>query len=83
MKGRSKTTDMMKKSYRILKEHPVNKAREAKGLNPANSLWIWGQGKKPSLSSFYDKYGIKGTAISAVDLIKGIAICAGLNSVPS
>ncbi|MDO4544942.1 MAG: cofactor-independent phosphoglycerate mutase [Bacillota bacterium] len=74
-------TDMMKKSYEILKEHPVNKARMAKGLNPANSLWIWGQGRKPSLSSFYDKYGIKGTAISAVDLIKGIAICAGLDSV--
>lgn len=74
-------TDMMKKSYEILKEHPVNKARIERGLNPANSLWIWGQGKKPSLSSFYDKYGIKGTAISAVDLIKGIAICAGLNSV--
>jgi len=74
-------TDMMKKSYEILKNHPVNKAREAKGLNPANTLWIWGQGKKPALSSFYDKYGITGTAISAVDLIKGIAICAGLNSV--
>lgn len=74
-------TEMMKKSYDILKDHSVNKARIAKGLNPANTLWIWGQGKKPSLSSFYDKYGIKGTAISAVDLIKGIAICAGLNSV--
>lgn len=74
-------TDIMKKSYDILKDHPVNKARREKGLNPANTLWIWGQGKKPSLSSFYDKYGIRGTAISAVDLIKGIAICAGLNSV--
>lgn len=74
-------TDMMKKSYDILKDHPVNKARVAKGLNPANTLWIWGQGKKPQLSSFYDKYKITGTAISAVDLIKGIAICAGLNSV--
>ncbi|MEG0923752.1 MAG: cofactor-independent phosphoglycerate mutase [Anaerovoracaceae bacterium] len=74
-------TDMMKKSYDILKDHPVNKARIAKGLNPANTLWIWGQGKKPQLSSFYDKYKITGTAISAVDLIKGIAICAGLNSV--
>jgi len=74
-------TDMMKKSYEILKDHPVNKARVAKGLNPANTLWIWGQGRKPKLSSFYDKYGISGTAISAVDLIKGIAICAGLNSV--
>lgn len=74
-------TDMMKKSYEILKDHPVNRDRIARGLNPANTLWIWGQGRKPSLSSFYDKYGIKGTAISAVDLIKGIAICAGLNSV--
>ena len=74
-------TDIMKKSYEILKDHPVNKSRIERGLNPANTLWIWGQGKKPSLSSFYDKYGIKGTAISAVDLIKGIAICAGLNSV--
>ncbi len=74
-------TDMMKRSYEILKDHPVNRDRIARGLNPANSLWIWGQGKKPKLSSFYDKYRIKGTAISAVDLIKGIAICAGLNSV--
>lgn len=74
-------TDMMKKSYEILKDHPVNKKRIAKGLNPANTIWIWGQGTKPKLSSFYDKYGISGTAISAVDLIKGIAICAGLNSV--
>lgn len=74
-------TKMMKESYEILKDHPVNKDRIARGLNPANTLWIWGQGRKPSLSSFYDKYGIKGTAISAVDLIKGIAICAGLNSV--
>lgn len=74
-------TKMMKESYEVLKDHPVNKDRIARGLNPANTLWIWGQGKKPSLSSFYDKYGIKGTAISAVDLIKGIAICAGLNSV--
>lgn len=74
-------TEMMKKSYQILKDHPVNKARVEKGLNPGNTLWIWGQGKKPSLSSFHDKYGITGTAISAVDLIKGIAICAGLDSV--
>lgn len=74
-------SDMMKKSYDILKDHPVNIARMEKGLNPANTLWIWGQGKKPSLSLFKDKYGLDGTAISAVDLIKGIAICAGLGSV--
>lgn len=74
-------TKMMRDSYALLSEHPVNKEREKKGLNPANSIWIWGQGKKPKLSSFYDKYNIKGTAISAVDLIKGIALCAGLQSV--
>ncbi|MEA4923181.1 MAG: cofactor-independent phosphoglycerate mutase [Eubacteriaceae bacterium] len=73
--------EMMKKSYEILKDHPVNKDRIKRGLNPANTIWIWGQGTKPALSSFYDKYGITGTAISAVDLIKGIAICAGLDSV--
>lgn len=72
---------MMKESYEVMKDHPVNKARIEKGLNPANTLWIWGQGKKPSLSSFTDKYGINGTAVSAVDLIKGIAVCAGLNAV--
>ena len=72
--------NLMKKSYELLKEHPVNKKRMAEGKNPANSLWIWGQGKKPNLSSFTEKYGIKGTAISAVDLIKGIALCAGLDS---
>jgi 2,3-bisphosphoglycerate-independent phosphoglycerate mutase len=74
-------TDMMRKSYEILKDHPINRDRIARGLNPANTLWIWGQGRKPQLSSFYDKYQINGTAISAVDLIKGIAICAGLRSV--
>jgi 2,3-bisphosphoglycerate-independent phosphoglycerate mutase len=74
-------TTMMRESYQLLADHPVNQERIRKGLNPANSIWIWGQGKKPSLSSFYDKYQIKGTAISAVDLIKGIAICAGLRSV--
>ncbi len=73
--------EMMEKSYRLLSAHPVNKARIAKGLNPANSIWIWGQGRKPSLSSFYDKYKVKGAAISAVDLIKGIGICAGLESI--
>lgn len=74
-------TEMMKKSYTLLSDHPINQEREKNGLNPANSIWIWGQGRKPKLSSFYDKYGIKGTAISAVDLIKGIALCAGLSSV--
>lgn len=74
-------TDMMKKSYEILKDHPVNLERIKKGLNPANTAWIWGQGKKPALSAFKEKYGLSGAAISAVDLIKGIAICAGLDSI--
>ncbi len=72
--------ELMKKSYEILKDHPVNKKRIAEGNNPANSMWIWGEGKKPSLSPFKEKYGITGAAISAVDLIKGIAICAGLEA---
>ncbi|HHW30829.1 MAG TPA: cofactor-independent phosphoglycerate mutase [Clostridiaceae bacterium] len=72
--------EMMVKSYDILKNHPVNKARIAKGLRPANSIWLWGNGRKPSLTSFYEKYGIKGSVISAVDLVKGIGICAGLKS---
>ena len=74
-------TELMEKSYEILKEHPVNQKRIQKGLNPANSIWIWGQGKKPQLSSFSEKYGITGTIVSAVDLIKGIGLCAGLNAV--
>jgi 2,3-bisphosphoglycerate-independent phosphoglycerate mutase len=79
--GSDEITEMMKKSYDLLKDHPVNKKRVLEGKNPANSMWIWGQGKKPALSSFEEKYGIKGAAISAVDLIKGIALCAGLDAV--
>jgi len=73
--------DMMKKSYDILKDHPVNQARIARGLRPANSIWLWGEGKKPALSSFQEKYNISGAVISAVDLLKGIGICAGLDSI--
>lgn len=73
--------DMMKRSYEILKDHPINKDRIAKGKNPANSLWIWGQGKKPELQDYKERYGIKGSVISAVDLIKGISICAGMESI--
>lgn len=73
--------DMMIKSYDILKDHPVNKSRISRGLRPANSIWIWGEGKKPALTKFSEKYNLKGSVISAVDLIKGIGICAGLRSV--
>ncbi len=67
---------MQKRSYEILKDHPVNLARKAKGLNPANSCWFWGAGTKPILSPFEEKYGKKGAMISAVDLLKGIAVGA-------
>jgi 2,3-bisphosphoglycerate-independent phosphoglycerate mutase len=73
--------DMMVKSSGYLKDHPVNKARIARGLRPANSIWLWGEGKRPAIPSFFDKYKLKGSVISAVDLIKGIGICAGMNSV--
>ncbi|PYG89708.1 2,3-bisphosphoglycerate-independent phosphoglycerate mutase [Ruminiclostridium sufflavum DSM 19573] len=72
---------MMKKSYDILKNHPVNLSRKERGLRPANSIWLWGEGKKPALSSFPEKYGKTGAMISAVDLLKGIGICAGLESI--
>lgn len=71
--------EIMKKSYEILKNHPINLDRKKRGLLPANSLWIWSPGKKPHLASFDEKYGVKGTVISAVDLIKGIGKCAKMN----
>lgn len=73
--------DMMKKSYEILKNHPINIERKAKGLNPANSCWFWGAGTKPALSSFTEKTGKKGVMISAVDLLKGIAVGAGMTNI--
>lgn len=73
--------DIMKKSYDLLSNHPVNLERKKRGLNPANSIWLWGEGTKPNLSSFEEKYHVKGSVISAVDLIKGIAIGAGLESI--
>lgn len=73
--------ELMKKSYDLLMDHPVNKKRIADGKRPANSIWLWGEGTKPCLDSFASKFGKKGSMISAVDLLKGIAICAGMNSV--
>lgn len=72
---------MQKRSYEILKNHPVNLARKAKGLNPANSFWFWGAGTKPILTSFEDIYHKKGVMISAVDLLKGIAVGAEMDRV--
>lgn len=73
--------NLMKKSYDILKDHPVNLDRIKRGLHPANSVWIWGNGTKPNLDTYAEKFGLSGTVISAVDLIKGIGQCAGLNVV--
>ncbi|MBE6886196.1 MAG: cofactor-independent phosphoglycerate mutase [Ruminococcaceae bacterium] len=72
---------LMADSYAILKDHPVNQARIAKGKRPANSIWLWGSGKKLSLPPFRDKYGISGAMVSAVDLLKGIAILSGMQSI--
>lgn len=68
--------DMMKKSYAFLMEHPVNKKRISEGKRPANSIWLWGEGTKPSFPDFKGRFGIDGSIISAVDLLKGIAKCA-------
>lgn len=70
--------NMMKKSYDILVNHPINIERKKRGLNPANSCWFWGAGTKPSLSSFSEKTHLKGAMISAVDLLKGIAVGASM-----
>lgn len=70
--------EMMKKSYDILVNHPINIERKKKGLNPANCCWFWGAGTKPMLSSFEEKTGKKGMMVSAVDLLKGIAVGAGM-----
>ncbi len=73
-----KLLQLMMESNEILKNHPVNRERIDKGLNPANSIWFWGEGRRPSLPTFEEKYGLKGSVVGAVDLIRGLGICAGL-----
>lgn len=73
--------DMMKKSYEILKDHPINAERKKQGLNPANSAWFWGAGTRPALASFEEKTGKRGVMISAVDLLKGIAVGADIDCI--
>lgn len=70
--------DMMERSFDILNHHPLNLARAAAGKNKANSLWFWGAGTKPRVQNFYEKTGLRGAMISAVDLLKGIAVGAGM-----
>jgi 2,3-bisphosphoglycerate-independent phosphoglycerate mutase len=69
---------LMKESQRVLKNHPVNQARETKGLLPANSIWLWGQGHSPQMVTMKERFGMDGYVISAVHLIKGIGMLAGL-----
>ena len=73
--------EMMKKSYDILVHHPINQERRKQGLNPANSLWFWGAGTRPALKSFKEKTGRDGVMISAVDLLKGIAVGASMENI--
>ena len=74
-------TAFIENSYELLKDHPVNQRRMARGENPANAIWFWGEGTKPSIPNFEDEYGKKGAMISAVDLLKGIAIGSGMASI--
>ena len=76
--GGRELLEIMIKSHELLKDHPVNQKRIALGKNPANSLWFWGDGTKPNLQNYYEKFGIKGGIISAVDLLKGIGKLAGM-----
>ncbi len=73
--------EMMVKSYDILSGHPINEKRKEQGKNPANSAWFWGGGTRPALSSFEEKYHLKGAMVSAVDLLKGIAVGAGMRNI--
>ncbi len=69
---------MMEYSYAVLRDHPVNVRRKAEGKAPATAVWLWGEGRKPSLPGFAELYGVRGSVISAVDLVQGIGLCAGL-----
>jgi 2,3-bisphosphoglycerate-independent phosphoglycerate mutase len=76
--GEDRVRKLMMDSVDILESHPVNIMRRKKGQKPANSIWLWGQGLKPVLPSFKQKYSVKGALISAVDLTRGLGICVGL-----
>lgn len=69
----------MERAYALLQEHPVNRARVAAGKNPANAIWFWGEGRKPALTPFFEKTGLQGAVISAVDLIQGIGRCVEMD----
>ncbi|MBR4022984.1 MAG: cofactor-independent phosphoglycerate mutase [Ruminococcus sp.] len=77
----AKLYELMQKSYTLLKDHPLNKARVEKGLRPANSIWLWGEGVRANLDDFKEKFGLKASMISAVDLLKGIGKFSNMNVV--
>ena len=79
--GSERILKIMEDSAVMLPDHPVNLARLAAGKRPANSIWIWGQGTRPKMPPLSDRYPLKGSVISAVDLVKGLGICAGLRIV--
>ncbi len=79
--GAPQLLHLMKMSNGFLSDHQVNYERKSKGMRPANSIWLWGQGRKPVLPSFMEKYSLSGSVISAVDLTKGLGLCAGLTVV--
>jgi 2,3-bisphosphoglycerate-independent phosphoglycerate mutase len=72
--------DMMQQSYLLLRDHPINHARVERGRRPANSIWLWGEGTRPKLDPFEQKFGVNGSVVSAVDLVKGIGLCAGMTA---
>ena len=76
--GAEKLLSLMERSRRILKDHPVNRKRRAEGKNTADSIWLWGEGTKPDMPSLQELYGITGSVVSAVDLVKGIGIFAAM-----
>lgn len=77
--GAQELIQLITASQLLLKRHPVNLAREKRGVHPANSIWLWGQGRKPHMETMAARYGLRGAVISAVDLLKGIGVCAGLD----
>jgi 2,3-bisphosphoglycerate-independent phosphoglycerate mutase len=79
--GAGRIADLILRSRELLESHPLNRERAQRGDKPVSSIWLWGQGKAVSLPSFSEKYGIEGSVISAVDLIKGLGISAGLESI--
>ncbi len=78
-RGSEQLKELIYKSWEILKEHPINKKRIAEGKKPANSIWLWGQGRTPNLPTYKEKYNITGALISAVDLTKGLGILSGFH----